>query len=200
VQAVAEVLIPALTARFPEAPAPDLDKLLDAAAECLARHGLAKTSVPDIARELGVAPSTVYRKVGTVEQAAWLIAARETRRFADRLPDLLDGVDGARRVTVAIAAAADATRAHPVCIKILRDDPDFVGRSLTRRMPIAVDGLAATFRPFLEAAMDLGIIRRHEPAWLADWIARLYLIAVLAPPVGDVGASLDALLLPILEP
>ena len=78
--AEAEVItFPLLAESLPGPPPASLDPVLDATVECIARHGLAKTSLSDIARELGVAPSTVYRKVGSVENAArWSWPARAT--------------------------------------------------------------------------------------------------------------------------
>ena len=78
--------------RLPLPPDPALDPVLDAATECLARHGISKTTLSDIAREMGVAPSTVYRKVGSVDNVTMLVFAREAQRFLERIPaTLTDG-------------------------------------------------------------------------------------------------------------
>ena len=42
--------------------APD-ERLLDAAASCYARFGLAKTTAEDVAREAGVSRATLYNKL-----------------------------------------------------------------------------------------------------------------------------------------
>src|SRR5579883_2394133 len=52
---------PTFTDRLPLPVPATLDPVLDATVECLGRHGLSRTSLSDIAREMGVAPSTVYR-------------------------------------------------------------------------------------------------------------------------------------------
>src|SRR3546814_6306525 len=86
----AEVLaLPLLTERLPLPPSPSLDPLLDAAVECISRHGLSKTSLSDIAREMGVAPSTVSRKVGSVDNVALLVLGREAHRLLETVPVLL---------------------------------------------------------------------------------------------------------------
>src|SRR2546423_62340 len=79
------------------------DAVLDATVDCVARYGLAKTSLSDIAREMGVAPSTVYRKVGTVENAVRLVMAREGHRQLARMPELIAGITGPRVITVCLA-------------------------------------------------------------------------------------------------
>lgn len=194
------VVLPLLTGGLPELPPPALDPVLDAAAICLAARGPSRTTLSDIARELGVAPSTVYRKVGSVEHAAWLIGTREAHRFLARLPEVVAGHTGPRMVTAFLAAGIDAARSHPVFARILRDEPDFVGRAVTRRLPTMVDQVAEATAPFLSAAMAMGLVRQQDPLALAHWMTRLVTAVLLAPPPGDLHDALDAALLPWLDP
>src|SRR5262245_48104904 len=85
------VTFPLLAQSLPGPPPASLDPVLDATVECIARHGLSKTSLSDIARELGVAPSTVYRKVGSVDNAVELVMAREGHRLLERMPEVIAG-------------------------------------------------------------------------------------------------------------
>lgn len=195
----AEVLpLPLLAARLPLPPPPALDALLDAATACLARHGLSKTSLRDIAREMGVAPSTVSRKVGSVDHVALLVIAREGQRFLDRLPEVIGDETGPRAVTRVVVAAVEQARAHPVAAKVLRDEDVWMGRLVTRRLDaLLAQGVEAS-APILAAAMGAGTIRRQDPALLAHWLLRIALSAVIAPPPGDLATAIDALLLPVL--
>lgn len=199
-QADPVVPFPVLAEGLPEAPPAALDRVLDAVSVCLAARGPARTSMSDIARELGVAPSTVYRKVGSVDNAAWLLASREAHRFLLTLPQQVAGFEGARMVTAFIAAGIRAAHEHPVFARILRDEPDFVGRGVTRRLPVLVEQSAAVVAPFLSAAMAAGIVQRRDPDQLAHWITRVTLAALVVPPPGDLHDELDAVLLPMLEP
>src|SRR3546814_407858 len=100
---------PLLTERLPLPPSPSLDPLLDAAVECISRHGLSKTSLSDIAREMGVAPSTVSRKVGSVDNVALLVLGREAHRLLETVPVLLAGAEGPDVIIrVMVAAIEDA--------------------------------------------------------------------------------------------
>ena len=54
--------------------------------------------------------------------------------------------------------------------------------------------------PLLALAMKEGHIRRQDPVALAHWLARISLICLFSLPPGDLVSSLDALLLPALEP
>lgn len=191
--------LPVLTEHLPVPPPASLNPLLDAAATCLARHGLSRTSMSDIARELGVAPSTVYRKVGSVENAAWLLAAREAHAFLTRSARIVSGTDGPRSISALLAAGIRAAWDHPVFAKMVRDEPDFVGRALTRDLPWLIDQGVDQLVPFLAAAMELGIIGRGIPDRLAHWLVRVVIITLLAPPPGHLEGALNELLLPMLE-
>src|SRR3546814_20634043 len=91
----AEVLaLPLLTERLPLPPSPSLDPLLDAAVECISRHGLSKTSPSDIARAMGVAPSPVSRTVGSVDHVALLMLGSEAHRLLGSGPVLPAGTEG----------------------------------------------------------------------------------------------------------
>jgi AcrR family transcriptional regulator len=190
--------LPLLTDHLPVPPATNLNPLLDAVATCLARHGLSRTSMSDIARELGVAPSTVYRKVGSVEKAAWLLAAREAHAFLTGSAQVVAGIDGPRAVSALLAAGIRAAWDHPVFAKMVRDEPDFVGRALTRDLPRLVEQGVDQLVPFLTAATELGIISPGNPALLAHWLVRVVIITLLAPPPGPLEEALDELVLPML--
>jgi AcrR family transcriptional regulator len=198
---LAEVIaLPALTASIPGPPSPALDPVLDATVECLARHGLSKTSLSDIARELGVAPSTVYRKVGSVENAAQLVAQREGHRMLARMPEVIAGIEGPRVITVFLAECIHTSLNHPMVGKMLRDEVDWVGRVATRQLEESFARSAETAAPLLQAAMDAGHVRPQDPLALGHWIARITFACLLAPPPGDLLAALDSLLLPMLDP
>jgi AcrR family transcriptional regulator len=199
-EAEAEVVtFPLLAEHLPGPPPASLDPVLDATVECISRHGLSKTSLSDIARELGVAPSTVYRKVGSVDNAAQLVMAREVHRLVERLPEVIAGIEGPRVITVFLAECIDTTRHHPMAEKLLRDD-DWVGRLATRRLERSLARSAETAVPLLARAMAAGYVRQQDPLALGHWIARIAFICILTPPPGDLLAALDSLLLPLLDP
>src|SRR3546814_68889 len=78
----------------PPVPAVELDPYLDAAARCFTRFGITRTRVPDVAAEVGVSRVTVYRQVGTVEDMARLLLARDMHRILTALPAALEGAVG----------------------------------------------------------------------------------------------------------
>ena len=174
--------------------------MLDAAVDCVARYGLAKTSLSDIAREMGVAPSTVYRKVGTVENAVRLEMAREGHRMLARMPDVIAGIEGPRVITVFLTEVIEAGARHPMVAKIMSDEADWMGRVFTRTLDERLEDGAVFAVPFLASAMDSGHIRRQDPTALAHWLVRISTMCLLSPPPGDLQEALDLLLLPLLTP
>jgi AcrR family transcriptional regulator len=197
----AEVLaLPVLAERLPLPPDPSLDPVLDAAVECLARHGISKTTLSDIAREMGVAPSTVYRKVGSVDNVTMLVFAREAQRFLKRIPATFTAATGPTAVTTLMADAITTLANDPVAAKVLRDEGDWMGRMVTRQLDhLLAQGVEVT-APLLAAAMAAGLIRKQDPELLAHWMLRIALAALVAPPPGNLQSALDDLLLPVLAP
>jgi AcrR family transcriptional regulator len=183
---------------LPPVPPADLDPYLDAAAACFVRHGISRTSVPDIARELGISRTTVYRQVGPVDQAARLLLARELHRFLAHLPRVLAGADGPETVTRLLAAVVLFAREHPVLAKVLADEPALIGPFLTVELPDLVARVSEIATPMLERAMTAGLIRRRDPAVLAEFLVRTTVSLVLAPPAGDLGEFLDQTVLAVL--
>ncbi|HEX5367376.1 MAG TPA: TetR/AcrR family transcriptional regulator [Acidimicrobiales bacterium] len=192
--------LPSLAQGLPPVPDAALDRYLDAAASCFARYGIGRTSVPDIARELGISRTTVYRQLGTVEQAARLLLARDLHRFLAHLPVVLDGATGPRTVIRLVAAATAFARGHPVLAKVLADEPELIGPFLTAELPDLVTRVSTIATPLLERAMRSGLVHRRDPAVLAEFLVRITISLVLAPPEVDTEAFLDEAVLPVLAP
>jgi AcrR family transcriptional regulator len=184
---------------LPAAPAAELDPYLDAARRCFARHGVARTSVQDVARELGVNRTTVYRQVGNVDSMARLLLAREVNRLLESLPQEPPGPSGPDALVDVLDAVVAFARADPVLTKVLTDETELIGPFVSE-----LDGLfavaAAGAAPRLEAAMEAGDLARRDPAVVAQWLARITLSVVVAPPPGDVRAFLAEILVPALRP
>jgi AcrR family transcriptional regulator len=193
--------LPSASAALPAVPSPALDPYLDAAAVCFARHGLSRTGVPDIARELGVSRTTVYRQVGTVEQAARLLLARELHRLLARLPALVEGATGPETFVRLIAVIVNYAREHHVLAKVLADEAEVIGPLLAGdELPELVLRVSTIASPLLVQAMDAGLVRRRDPDLLADFLVRVVVSLVLAPPPGELEAYLRETILPLLVP
>ena len=191
--------LPGLAGSVPAPPA-SVDPYLDAAVRCFARHGIGRTSVQDIARELRVDRTTVYRQVGNVSSIVRLLAGRELHRFLADLPSRLSGLRGPEAIVDLLAAAIEFARAHPVLRKVLADEPELIGPFIVAELPLMIDLMAAAATPLLHAAMEAGELAPRDPDHLAQMLVRVCIPLVLAPPSGDVAAVLAELLLPALTP
>lgn len=190
----------ALAQGLPPVPPGELDPYLDGAAACFARHGIGRTSVPDIAREVGTSRTTVYRQVGTVDGAARLLLARELHRLLIQLPAVLEGATGPETVTRLLAAVIRFAWQHPVLAKVLADEPNLVVPFVTGDFPELVARVSAIAAPLLKRAMTARLIRQRDPVLLADFLVRITISLVLAPPPTGLGAFLDLAVLPALAP
>ncbi|TYB47742.1 TetR/AcrR family transcriptional regulator [Actinomadura chibensis] len=66
------------------------ERIIDAAADCFGRRGVAKTTVEDIAAAAKLSRATVYRSVtGGREELILAVVMRDLRRFLDRLAERL---------------------------------------------------------------------------------------------------------------
>ena len=191
--------LPVLVRGLPAPPPASLDPFLDAAARCFARYGVRRTSVQDVAAELRVNRTTVYRQVGNVESMLRLLSARELHRLLGEVHRSLDATMGPEAVIDLLVAVVQQVRAHPVVAKVLADDRAVIGAGLDE-VPAVLGRIAAAIVPVLEAAMDTGHLARRDPVVVAEWLARIGGSAVVAPPPGDLAMFFRELLLPALEP
>ncbi|GLW63609.1 hypothetical protein Arub01_18530 [Actinomadura rubrobrunea] len=80
------------------------ERIIDAAEECFARFGVARTTVGDIATAAGLSRATVYRGVaGGRDELILAVPLRTLRRFLDGLAERLRGL---RSVPEAIVEGA----------------------------------------------------------------------------------------------
>ena len=192
--------LPTFVAGIPAPPSAQLDAYLDAAATCFARHGVKRASVQDVARELGVNRTTVYRQVGNVDDMVRLLLARELHRFIAEVPLEIRPDRGPAAVVALLAAVVRHARSHPVLEKVLRDEPELIGPFLVAELPALINRVATEIVPLLKWAMEQGSLANRDPERLADWLVRAAVTLIVAPPPGDLEDFLSDLLLPTLAP
>jgi AcrR family transcriptional regulator len=198
----AEVLdFPAVAAGLPPVPSTALDPFLDAAASCFARFGVAHTTVPDVARELGVSRMTVYRRLGSVHDALRSLLARELHRLVVHLAGRLEGAPPSPETIVELTEVVVRHAAsHPVLRKSLADEPELVGPVLLDSFAGIVDNVTAVASPILAAAMQAGLVRPQDPVVLTDWLVRITVSVIASPPPQELRSFLAQVLLPLLRP
>jgi AcrR family transcriptional regulator len=199
-------------AGLPPLPPPSLDPFLDATSRCFARYGVRRTSVQDVAHELGVNRTTVYRQVGNIEQQAMLLAARDTHRLLAALPSRVGFPIGPHTVVELTATLIREARAHPVLAKMLADERDLIGSFVAQDVPELMERATAAFAPLVALAMDIGAdigagigagaggLARRDPVALAQWLVRIAASLILVEPPGRLEDFLAELLVPALTP
>lgn len=183
----------------PAVPPERLDPYLDAAAICFARFGVTRTRVPDVAAELGVSRVTVYRQVGTIEDMARLLLARDLHRLLALVPAALGARTGPDAVIALVEFIVEHARAHPVLTKVLTDEPHVLGPLLVSDLGAIAERVADVVAPLLDQLMTSGQLAGRDARILADWLVRQTVTLILAPPA-DLGAHLLELLEPALTP
>jgi AcrR family transcriptional regulator len=185
---------------FPPLPPASLDPFLDATSRCFARYGVRRTSVQDVAQELGVNRTTVYRQVGNIEQQAMLLAARDSHRLLSSLPARITFPVGPQSVVDLLATLVREARAHPVLAKMLADERDLIGSFVARDVPDLMERATTAFVPLVSLAIGTGNLARRDPMALAQWLVRITASLILIEPPGELEDFLAELLIPALTP
>lgn len=163
------------------------ERVLEAAYACVARFGIAKTTVEDVVKESGVSRATIYRYFGGGrDELIREVVAWEAERFMGRLaesvagaPDLESLVEGALRF------GQRALREHDVLQKILATEPErlIVMLSVDQR-PLRI--AQAFLHPYLERADERGLLREGVDVDEAtDYVARMVLSLAASPGSHD---------------
>lgn len=160
--------------RVRERPSPNRERLLEAAYACVARYGLAKTTMEDVARESRMSRASVYRYFPSgKDQLVREVVAWETARFFDRLTRAVaHHVDLAELLEETLMFAHRAVEEHAVLQKILETEPERLLPVLTTES----SRLLALVKQFLVLAMTRAPIRSDVDAdAAADYVARMVL-------------------------
>lgn len=190
--------------QLPPRPGPELDRVLDAVERCLSRFGIRRTSMTDVAKELGVARTTLYRQVASLQEAVALLSSRRFHRFLDEVV-LLVQATGPISPETFVQATARAVRLgleDPVGQRVLRDEPDLVGSYLTSgALPALAEQIVDALTPIMEAAMATGLVRPGRPRLAATWMVRIVLsLAAVPAPDDELEDAVRYVLLPMLDP
>jgi AcrR family transcriptional regulator len=161
------------------APPPSRERLLAAAYACVARYGLAKTTMEDVAREAGLSRATVYRYFPQgKDQLVRDVVAWEAGRFFERLTrSVAHHTDLADLLEEALVFAHRAVEDHVVLQKILETEPERLLPMLTTESARII----ALVKQFLALAMQRTPLRDGVATdAAADHLARMVLSLISA--------------------
>lgn len=166
----------------PHAPSPQRIRIVDGALACIARQGMAKTTVDDVAREAGCSRATVYRVFpGGKDEVLAAVADTELARFFSALAVPLGAAGDVEEVLVAaIGGAANAVAGHRALAYLLEHEPEVVLPHLAfARMDALLRQVATFAAPFLGRFMG-----PEEADRVAEWTTRVVLSYLICPADG----------------
>jgi AcrR family transcriptional regulator len=160
------------------------ERLLEAAYACVARFGLAKTTVEDVVKESGVSRATVYRVFpGGKDELLHEVVAWEMGRFFGALAEAVAGApDFASLVEDGLVFAHRAVGEHAVLQKILVTEPERLLPLMTTEQQRPLRFITAYLVPYLEREQRAGRLRPGlDQAAAADFVARMLLSLIGSP-------------------
>lgn len=157
------------------------DRILHGAAEAIARHGLGKLGMGDVSSSAAVSRGTLYRYFSSRDELVAQLAAREGRRFQERMLEKLEATsDGAERVRIALQYAARFAGEHPVLRRLAETDPAYVLSAIRDQFEAIRQMLHGPLAPLL-AQTDLVRLGAAHTDRLVDWMTRLMISYFLFP-------------------
>ncbi|MGH8980854.1 MAG: TetR/AcrR family transcriptional regulator [Acidimicrobiales bacterium] len=154
-------------------------RVVDAALRCLARHGIAKTTVDDVAREAGFSRATLYRQFpGGKDAVVQAVVETEAARLFSSLGAVMGEAEDLETLLVrAILDAATQLSSHEAIGYLLAHEP---GKILPHLTFSGLDRLLRATASF--AAPYFGRwLEPEEAARAAEWAARIVVSYLVCP-------------------
>ncbi len=159
-------------------------RVLEGAYECIARRGMAKTTVDDVAAASGVSRATIYRVFpGGKDEVLRDTVGWEMDRFFLRLGEELgDAADFPEFLERALPLARRELLQHAVLQKVLETEPDRLNALITVQQDRVIGAIASYFLPLLERDRAAGLVAPDaDLAPVAEYVARLSLSLIASP-------------------
>jgi AcrR family transcriptional regulator len=150
--------------------------VVDATLSCLARYGLAKTTLADVASEAKVSRATIYRWFPSRESLFNAVLAVEYRRFTDHVEQAISrSTDLAELIARSLHAGVGYVASHQALGHVLAHEPDRVLPLLALDQgDFVLEAGARVLRGPLQV-----YLAADDADWVALWIARLGLTYLL---------------------
>jgi AcrR family transcriptional regulator len=159
-------------------------RVLEGAYDCIARRGMAKTTVDDVAAASGVSRATIYRIFpGGKDEVLRDTVGWEMDNFFLRLgQELGDAADFPEFLERALPLARRELLEHAVLQKVLETEPDRLNALITVQQHRVIGAIAAYFLPLLERDRAAGHVDPSvDLAQCAEYVARLSLSLIASP-------------------
>ncbi len=156
------------------------DRILEATYNCVARRGLAKTTIEDAARAAKVSRATVYRTFpGGRDELVNAVVGWATLVFFTRLYEQVHDAVGLEQVMErGIMFAHRSIVEHEVLQRVMQTEPDKLLPALTVESNRIRQGIAEFLVPYLE---QRGVAAGVDLNQAADFLARMVLSYMASP-------------------
>ena len=156
------------------------ERILEAAYACVARWGLSKTSVEDVAKEADLSRSTLYRYFpGGRDELIGAVIGWEHDRFFGRLYEAVHDASSLEEVMErGLTFAHRSIAEHEVLQRVLMTEPELLLPQLTVKNERTLRLVAGFLTPYLDRhPLAPGVV----VAEAADFLARMVLSYMAAP-------------------
>jgi AcrR family transcriptional regulator len=177
-------------------------RILDAAVDAAAVHGVARLSMSDVARLAGLSRPTLYRHFPSKQDLLGAALARESMTLVGAVLEAVAPIDDPRQaIETAVAVTLQLTRDHPLLDRIMRTEPETLVPVLVSDSVGGSPSILSLIRVPVQAVVTGKVPALDEVAArrLADVLTRLLVsYAVNAPddPPEVVAASIADFLAP----
>jgi TetR/AcrR family transcriptional regulator len=155
---------------------PTADRIVDAALVSFARRGYDATSLDALADGLGMRKQSILYWFPSKENLLYAVIDRSAGELADALESSLARAgDGWARVEAVVRSVFRLGAARPELLDLVREVAR-LGPPAATRLMAALGPLVERAAGFLEAEMEAGHLRPHEP--------RLLLLAIYSTVIG----------------
>ncbi|MEZ5140818.1 MAG: helix-turn-helix domain-containing protein [Acidimicrobiales bacterium] len=190
---------------LPAATTESAERILDATLVLIARWGVAKTALGDVAKEAGCSRATLYRAFpGGKQHLLLALGERELVAYVGAIAEAIDeAADLEEALTMAVVVASRLLRDHAAAQFVLDHEPGLL-------LPFL--GFHQVDRLYRHTAIALGPhLERFLPAeragWAAEWTARAFISFIFNPradldlaDIDDARGLVQRFLLPAFVP
>jgi AcrR family transcriptional regulator len=157
-------------------------RLCTAAVACIARFGLAKTTLEDVAAEARVSRQTIYRYFANRDELLLEAMLQELARTAGPDPSdaMVAGVatpaDAVEVLIEGVLFQLESIRVNPTLSALVATESESVRATIEGASRLLFQHYAADLRPWLELGQGTGYLNPDlDPDELSEWVLRVSL-------------------------
>lgn len=142
------------------------EAILDAVSEGLRRYGPRKLTAQDVADSAGISRMTLYRAMGSMDNAILLALTREFSRAVTQLRASLPDTDGAARLALFSGAGARVFVESELIASVMEHQPELVEPYLSGRLGRSQEIVLAAIEELAAEGRADGSVPEHAPSAL----------------------------------